>query len=75
MLGCWSAEQVIISTTVLASRQSTALAAVETLIPELAQALHCGVSERDEQLAVQQRSTATGVENDVLRRTSMDDQP
>jgi hypothetical protein len=35
VLSCWSADQVIVSVTVLASRPSAAVAAVEALVPEL----------------------------------------
>lgn len=38
LLGCWSADRVTVSTTVLASRPSKAVAVVEALVPELAQA-------------------------------------
>jgi hypothetical protein len=35
VLGCWSADQVTVSATVLASRPATAVATVEALMPEL----------------------------------------
>jgi hypothetical protein len=35
VLGCWSADKVIASATVLTSRPSAAVAAVETLVPEV----------------------------------------
>jgi hypothetical protein len=35
VLSCWSADQVIVSATVLASRPAAAVAAVEALVPEL----------------------------------------
>jgi hypothetical protein len=38
VLGCWSATQVVASVTVLAARPSTAVAAAEALVPDLAQA-------------------------------------
>jgi hypothetical protein len=36
VLGCWSAESVVLSVMVMASRGSAAVAAVEVLVPELA---------------------------------------
>ena len=36
VLGCWSAESAVVSVTVCASRASSAVAAVEALVPELA---------------------------------------
>lgn len=36
VLGCWSADQVVVSLTVLASRPSGAVAAAEVLVPDLA---------------------------------------
>lgn len=36
VLGCWSAGSVIVSVTVMASRASGAVAAVEALLPDLA---------------------------------------
>lgn len=38
VLGCWSAESVIVSVNVMASRASGAVAAVEALLPDLARA-------------------------------------
>jgi hypothetical protein len=46
VLGCWSAEQVIVSVTVLASRPLAAVAAVEVLVPELIQAAGVVVTVR-----------------------------
>jgi hypothetical protein len=47
VLGCWSADTVTVSATVLASRPSRAVAAVEALVPELAEAAGAGVTVRD----------------------------
>lgn len=38
VIGCWSADQVVMSVTVLAPRPSGALAAAEVLVPDLARA-------------------------------------
>jgi hypothetical protein len=38
VLTCWSADEIIVSATVLAGRPSTALAAAEALMPELPEA-------------------------------------
>jgi len=38
VLGCWSAEQVVASVTVMAARPSMAVAVAEALMPDLAQA-------------------------------------
>ena len=47
VLGCWSADTVTVSATVLASRPSRAVAAVEALVPELAEATGAAVTVRD----------------------------
>jgi hypothetical protein len=47
VLGCWSADTVTVSATVLASRRSRAVAAVEALVPELAEATGAAVTVRD----------------------------
>ena len=47
VLGCWSADTVTVSATVLASRPSRAVAAVEALVPELAEATGAAVTARD----------------------------
>jgi hypothetical protein len=47
VLGCWSATTVTVSATVLASRPSRAVAAVEALVPELAAAAGAAVTVRD----------------------------
>jgi hypothetical protein len=47
VLGCWSADTVTVSATVLASRPSRAVAAVEALVPELAGATGVAVTVRD----------------------------
>jgi hypothetical protein len=47
VLGCWSADAVTVSATVLASRPSRAVAAVEALVPELAEATDASVTVRD----------------------------
>ena len=44
VLGCWSAEQVIASVTVLAPGPSGAVAAAEVLMPELTQASRAAVT-------------------------------
>ena len=46
VLGCWSADTVTVSATVLASRPSRAVAAVEALVPELAGAAGAAVTVR-----------------------------
>jgi hypothetical protein len=46
VLGCWSADQVTVSATVLAPRPSAAVAAVEALVPELAGAAGVDVTVR-----------------------------
>ena len=46
VLGCWSADQVTASVTVLASRPSGAVAAVEALVPELARSAGAVVTVR-----------------------------
>src|ERR1700722_13830848 len=46
VLGCWSADQVVVSVTVLASRPSAAVAAAEVLVPALATAAGAVVSVR-----------------------------
>ena len=46
VLGCWSADQVVASVTVLAARPSGALAAAEALLPELAQSAGAVVTVR-----------------------------
>jgi hypothetical protein len=46
VLGCWSADQVVVSLTVLASRPSQALAAAEVLVPDLAGAPRAEVTVR-----------------------------
>jgi hypothetical protein len=43
VLGCWSAESVVMSVTVMATRKSAAVAAVEVLVPELAGAAEAEV--------------------------------
>ena len=47
VLGCWSADTVTVPATVLASRPSRAVAAVEALVPELAGAAGAAVTVRD----------------------------
>jgi hypothetical protein len=47
VLGCWPADTVIVSATVLTSRPSRAVAAVEALVPELAGATGAAVTVRD----------------------------
>jgi hypothetical protein len=44
VLSCWSADQVVVSLTVLASRPSAAIAAAEVLVPDLATAAGAVVS-------------------------------
>jgi hypothetical protein len=46
VLGCWSADQVTVSATVLASHPSAAVAAVEALVPELSRAAGVAVTVR-----------------------------
>ena len=46
VLGCWSADQVVASVTVLAWRPSSAVAAVEALLPELARSADAVVTVR-----------------------------
>jgi hypothetical protein len=46
VIGCWSADQVVVSVTVLASRPSGALAVSEVLVPELAGAAGAEVTIR-----------------------------
>lgn len=46
VLGCWSADQVTVSVTVLASRPSGAVAAAEVLVPELSRAAGAEVRAR-----------------------------
>jgi hypothetical protein len=46
VLGCWSADQVTVSATVLASHPSAAVAAVEALVPELTCAAGVAVTVR-----------------------------
>jgi hypothetical protein len=46
VIGCWSADQVVVSLTVLASRPSLALAAAEVLVPDLAGAPRAEVTVR-----------------------------
>ena len=46
VLGCWSADQVVASVTVLAARPSRAVAAVEALVPELARSVGAVVTVR-----------------------------
>ena len=46
VLGCWSADQVVASVSVLCSRPSRAIAAVEALMPELARAAGAVVTVR-----------------------------
>ena len=46
VLGCWSADQVVASVTVLCSGPSRAIAAVEALMPELARAAGAVVTVR-----------------------------
>jgi hypothetical protein len=46
VLGCWSADQVVASVSVLGSRPSRAVTAVEALVPELAQAAGAVVTVR-----------------------------
>jgi hypothetical protein len=46
VLGCWSADQVVLSVTVLASRPSVAVAVAEVLVPELATAAGAVVTAR-----------------------------
>lgn len=47
VLGCWSADTVTVSATVAASRPSRAVAAVEALVPELAEAAGASAPGRD----------------------------
>lgn len=44
VFGCWQANQLTVSATVIASRPSRAVAAVEALIPELAGATGASVT-------------------------------
>jgi len=46
VLGCWSAAEVIVSVTVLTSRPSAAVAAVEALVPEVTRAEGAAVTVR-----------------------------
>lgn len=46
VIGCWSAESVVLSVTVLASRASAAVSAVEVLVPDLAGAARAEVTVR-----------------------------
>lgn len=46
VLGCWSADQVVASVTVLTWRPSSAVAAVEALVPELARSAGAVVTVR-----------------------------
>jgi hypothetical protein len=46
VLGCWSADQVVASVTVLASRPSGAVATAEALVPELARSAGAVVTVR-----------------------------
>jgi hypothetical protein len=46
VLGCWSADRVIVSATVLASDPARAVAAVEALVPELTRAAGAAVTVR-----------------------------
>jgi len=46
VLGCWSADQVVASVTVLAARPSGAVAAAEALVPELARSAGAVVTVR-----------------------------
>ena len=47
VLGCWSADRVVVSATVNTARPSRAVAAVEALVPELAGAAGASVTVRD----------------------------
>ena len=51
VLGCWSADQVVASVTVLASRPSGAVAAAEALVPELARSAGAVVTVRTAETA------------------------
>src|SRR6185437_5015935 len=44
VLGCWTADRLVISVTVVASRPSTAVAAIEALVPKLARAAEAVVT-------------------------------
>jgi hypothetical protein len=46
VLGCWSADQVIVSAAVLASGPTGAIAAVESLVPELTRSAGASVTVR-----------------------------
>jgi len=46
VLSCWSADHVVVSVTVLASRPSAAVAAAEVLVPDLAGAAGAVVTVR-----------------------------
>jgi hypothetical protein len=46
VLGCWSADQVVASVTVLAARASAAVAAAEALMPEIARSAGAVVTVR-----------------------------
>jgi hypothetical protein len=46
VLGCWSADQVVASVTVLAARPSGAVAAAEALVPELPRSAGAVVTAR-----------------------------
>lgn len=46
VLGCWSADQVVVSVTVMASTMSAAVAAVEVLVPDVAGAPRAEVTVR-----------------------------
>jgi hypothetical protein len=46
VLGCWSADQVVASVTVLAARPSGAVAAAEALVPELTRSAGAVVTVR-----------------------------
>jgi hypothetical protein len=52
VLGCWSADQVVVSLTVLAARPSAAVAAAEVLVPDLAIAAGAVVSVRPARASV-----------------------
>jgi hypothetical protein len=51
VLGCWSADQVVASVTVLASRPSGAAAAAEALAPEIARSAGAVVTARTAETA------------------------
>ena len=75
VLGCWSADQVIVSAVVLASRADAAVATVTALIPELTCAAGAEVKVRAADAASNQPRLGTVIEADTSGRLDRDDPP